>query len=402
MEIYLTTIMNKIQTLRLTLLWLGASVAVAAGPYRIEGVLPEKTTETGYVYLFTVDHNDRDALKDSVPVADGRFLFTGTVERPQFASISPQRKANNWRIVLEPGDIFFQALPEPDRYRVGGAPINDDYNRLCVIPSENYYKADTLLMIRIRAWIDNTWTFEDERAYMRYLRQPELRKATEERTSGEREFMKKYADHPELTAHWVSNSLYDYENNPDVKYVFDRLPEEWQLQITEERKKAQERAMKSIEENPPAWYVQPFPDSLSAGAPYPDGVGETLSGEFATLSSLIEGKRLVLLDFWASWCGPCMEEMPMIAELHRTYGAEGFEVIGISLDTNRNRWKNAIENNAMVWPQLLSTGNPSIHNTYDVQLIPHAVLIDENGTIVARALRGEKLADKIRELLSAD
>lgn len=125
----------------------------------------------------------------------------------------------------------------------------------------------------------------------------------------------------------------------------------------------------------------------------PNGVERRLSD--------LKGK-VVLIDFWASWCGPCRRENPNVVNAYNQYKNRGFEVFSVSLDQAADRWTSAIEQDGLIWPNHVCDMNGwqnAAARDYGVSSIPHAVLIDQNGTIVATHLRGPALGAKINELL---
>ncbi len=121
-------------------------------------------------------------------------------------------------------------------------------------------------------------------------------------------------------------------------------------------------------------------------------------GEPITLSSL-RGKY-VLVDFWASWCKPCRLENPNLVKLYEKYKNKNFEILGTSLDNDRQKWLDAIAADKLVWVQGIDDAENTAGRTYNVQGIPHSVLIDPNGVIVAKDLRGEALAKKLEEIFN--
>lgn len=161
-------------------------------------------------------------------------------------------------------------------------------------------------------------------------------------------------------------------------------------------------------------YKQEYPSSPEAkkfASYFPPGVNDDApeialkdpSGNTYELSSL-KGK-VVLLDFWASWCGPCIREMPNVVKAYEKYKSKGFEIYSVSLDSNKDRWKAAIDRFGMTWPNNVSDlkkWQSAPARQYGVTGIPATFLIDEEGKIVAKNLRGAALEQKLEEYFSAE
>lgn len=139
--------------------------------------------------------------------------------------------------------------------------------------------------------------------------------------------------------------------------------------------------------------------SLKEGSLAPEIEMKDKDGKLRKLSDL-RGK-VVLIDFWASWCGPCRAELPNVVRLYNKYKDKGFDIYSVSLDKDRNAWLQAIQNTGQVWPNHVSDlqgWTSSGGRTYGVSSIPHAVLIDRKGRIIGKNLRGEALAAKLKEI----
>lgn len=131
----------------------------------------------------------------------------------------------------------------------------------------------------------------------------------------------------------------------------------------------------------------------------PDLVGMTPDSQTYSLSKM-RGK-LVLIDFWASWCGPCRKENPNVVANYNKYKDKGFDILGVSLDREPNAWKKAIKDDGLPWHHISDLkGWQSAHAAlYAVSSIPQTVLVDKDGKILARNIRGEQLGAKLKELL---
>jgi len=139
----------------------------------------------------------------------------------------------------------------------------------------------------------------------------------------------------------------------------------------------------------------------AVGQRYKDIKANTPEGTELAVSDVIAGAKVLMIDFWASWCGPCRAEMPHVKAAYERFHAQGFDIIGVSLDQDAEDWKQAIADLGMEWPQIsdLKGWECEGADIYGVRSIPATVLI-KDGIIVARDLRGEKLAEKVEELLN--
>ena len=128
---------------------------------------------------------------------------------------------------------------------------------------------------------------------------------------------------------------------------------------------------------------------------------KNLEGNNVLFSDIVENSRYTLLDFWASWCGPCRKAMPHIKEIYETYGKKGLAVVSLSLDTDGEAWKKAVGELGMTWTQLCNPdgGSREVGQAYGIEFIPTILIISKDGKIVARGIEGEELTKKIEELM---
>lgn len=141
------------------------------------------------------------------------------------------------------------------------------------------------------------------------------------------------------------------------------------------------------------------------GQPYIEVVQPDMNGKQVSLSSVVGNKKnkYVLVDFWASWCGPCMMEVPYLLDVYAKYHKKGFEIYGISHDTDGDRWRNCVKERKMNWIHVseLNRFNNQAAKDYGVRGIPSNFLVDcSTGKIVASNLRGKALEEKLAELLN--
>jgi len=141
-------------------------------------------------------------------------------------------------------------------------------------------------------------------------------------------------------------------------------------------------------------------EAVEIGKMAPDFTMNDAEGNPVALSSF-KGKYL-LIDFWASWCGPCRRENPHVVELYAEFKDKGFDILGVSLDQKKDAWLKAIEDDKLTWnhvSDLKGWGNEAA-KLYAVSGIPHTVLLDKEGKIIAKNLRGDDLRNKVAELLN--
>ena len=133
-------------------------------------------------------------------------------------------------------------------------------------------------------------------------------------------------------------------------------------------------------------------EAVSFAAPSPDGTNISLKDAMG---------KLTIIDFWASWCKPCRIENPNVVRVFNKYHDKGLNIIGVSLDRDKNKWLEAIAADDLQWSHVsnLQFWQEPIAKLYGVRSIPATFLLDENGKIIAKNLRGAALETKIAELL---
>ncbi|MGJ8760669.1 MAG: redoxin domain-containing protein [Polaribacter sp.] len=187
------------------------------------------------------------------------------------------------------------------------------------------------------------------------------------------------------TYFYIKNYMLRYDPLPSVEEAFNNLSEN--IKASKEA-----TVFKSEVEEIKRSFVGGTPDDFSI--PSLDG-GQTTLYEY-------RGKVL-LVDCWATWCGPCIEAMPHIGEIYKEFSPQGLEVLGISYDKDETRWREFLKKNEYItWDQASSLKEwacPS-SKVFSVTMIPATILIDKNGVVAGRNLKGEELEAKIKELLA--
>lgn len=143
-------------------------------------------------------------------------------------------------------------------------------------------------------------------------------------------------------------------------------------------------------------------DPLAIGNIAPSFSAPTPDGKELALEDALG--KYTLVDFWAAWCLPCRRENPNLVRVYEMYKDQGFTILGVSFDREREKWLKAIEDDGLEWNQIsnLSFWNDPIARQYRIRSIPSSILLDEEGRIIAKNLRGKALEFKIRDLLKEE
>ena len=328
------------------------AVGCSNNGYVIEGQVAGMEDQT--IYLM----NDQREAVDSTAMVAGAFKFEGEAEKPaQFYLATDHPFAI---VYVEKGAIAVAgSFEEPQSITVSGTPAND---------ARTAYVA---------------WSSEFMEAY---------RAATpEEQTAMEEEYYATIRERVDQNAGnlfgvklYLSELSYGATAAEMLEQVEKFSPE---MQLTEEIVKLKELAEAKA--------------NVEVGKPFVEVDQPNMEGEAVALSSVVGEGKYVLLDFWASWCGPCMREVPYLLETYKEYKDKGFEIYGVSFDRDAEAWKKAVESKEMNWIHVSEVNyfDNQAATDYAVRSIPSNFLIGPDGTIVAVNLRGEEVQTKIAEVL---
>ena len=142
-------------------------------------------------------------------------------------------------------------------------------------------------------------------------------------------------------------------------------------------------------------------DKAKASGKMIDFTMPDITGKERKLSDFVGNGKYILVDFWASWCGPCLREMPHVKAAYEKYKDKGFDIVGVSLDKDKNAWENAINRLGMEWNHLsdLKGWYSKGAQVYNIRSIPATILFGPEGNIIATNLRGNQLEEKLKEVL---
>ena len=191
----------------------------------------------------------------------------------------------------------------------------------------------------------------------------------------------------------------DFVKNHTDSYVAHYVLDEMKFDL--EMAELRELAELLTNESPYRDNVEKFIENnqrVEIGQPFIDFTLQTVDGKDVNLAEVIKNNKVTMIDFWASWCGPCRNENPVVKAAYEKYHDKGLEIVGVSVDRKEAAWLQAVKEDALPYIQVRDAEG-DVANDYAVVYIPANFLYDQNGVMVAKGLRGEELEAKLAELL---
>lgn len=359
---------------------------VASDGYIINGTAPGVYNGVR-AYLKTVDNQRREVIKDTAIVVDEKFVFKGDIETPQLWYLTINSATGSLPIIIENGAFSISANPDNlASSTITGSKSNDALTTYLHNVQELTNKRNALLA-------ENAGQGRSADPSENTRIATEIKDINQELTAYPMHFV---GEHPDNYFSLVLLESLIATPNSD-------------LEVIEEKYNAMASDLKSseygkrIEDQLEGKKLQTAQFSaLNIGKEAPDFSAPSPDGNQLALSD-IRGKATII-DFWASWCGPCRKENPNVVKVYQKYHDKGLEIINVSLDRpgHKDRWIKAIKDDNLTWHHVsnLNYFNDPIAKLYNINSIPATYILDASGKIVAKNLRGAALDDKIGELLN--
>ena len=333
------------------------------------------------VYLVEEEFiNGPQTVIDSSYVENGNFKFEG--KTPDFVkmyfvqSADPNSRTNLTPVFLEEGTIRINISAEHFTHncKVNGT-INNELLTFYFL--QDRYITDSIMAATNIDWAINGW--DQEREQTEFPRRTKLIK-------------KRWLD--------IQKNMVTLYN----KQVFAPFMIYWEMRrdmTPEQLTELKNQLDPSLANHPYTLALSDYIASTGFGIgnqmpnfSLPDQFGQTV--EWKEFSG-----KYVLIDFWASWCAPCIRELPNIKKLYEECKDMNFEIVGVSLDRDKEKWINAIKEHGMPWPQLcdFKVWDTQPAKLCNVDAVPFTILVDPKGNVIAVNLRGEELANKVKELI---
>lgn len=383
-----------------------AMLSSAQEKFSVKGIASDELNNQ-LLYLCLMDDGEKakEVVLDSAKVKKGKFSFSGVRQTPNIAIIKDM-DGEFYPLILEKGRILMNIEKNERR----GTPLNDTLN---------------IAINRMKPTMDSLMQMEKEMKSMLHgLKDGGLEKMKND-TAFNTKFME-YGKKASLQIESLMKYVNEYKNSLVGVYLFAWGSGMFSLDnievmmkgaspvfsqsivvkdVIEMKKLFRQRVEEEVKKNMSKEQLEQLEArnkkremeaKIKIGQHFPDAKVKDNAGEMKLLSDYVGKGKYVLIDFWASWCGPCRNEMPNVKAAYQKYADKGFEVISISTDRKLKDWRAAISELEMTWPQLL---NVDAADVYGVYAIPTTYLVDPDGTVVEKNLRGKKLEQVLSKLL---
>lgn len=329
---------------------------------------------------------------DSAKIKDGKFEIKGKVKEPSMFALFIKDIQQPIPFILETGEIDVKVDKDSIwKSEIGGTYNNDEFQKFNT-------KINSVQKRLVEYQNKNMQKFMEAQKKKDNLAIENLKKGYSDIQKEMEDYMAKYPEqNPEA---YISLLLIQSQfsspkfNLADVKKTFNKL--DTSLKANKIGKEI-EGKLKAIENN-----NKIKPEAALIGKMAPDFSAKTPQGNVVSLKQSLG--KITIIDFWASWCGPCRKENPNVVALYNELHSKGLNIVGVSLDKDLKKWNEAIAKDKITWTQVsnLKEWEDPIAKQYGVEQIPTTFILDASGIVIAKDLRGEELRTKIIQLLGSN
>ena len=339
--------------------------------------------ENGKKVFVEIQDENGVIAKDTGVIENGKFELKGSTDNIDLGFIRIENEKINLPIILEEGKIKINIVKDSlQKSTIEGTFNNDKFQK--------FNNESVAILEKVKK-------FEKEN-------NPKMQKAlTENDTVTVNKIKKEYKN--------FQNDMNDYskafiKNNPDA-FISVLLLENFLMREyipATEIKSFYDKLDKKLVNTKSAQNIKKTLDLMLAvvvGKPAPKFSAKSPEGKLISLDESLG--KVTIVDFWASWCAPCRKENPNVVALYNEYHSKGLNIIGVSLDQDAKKWKDAIAKDNLSWIHVsnLKYWDEPIGKQYGISSIPATFILDAKGNIVAKDLRGDALRAKVKELLDA-
>ncbi len=353
--------MKKITILVMVGLGLMAGKANAQ-KYTVKGIAP-----AGVKTVYMKNLEERQHV-DSVAVVNGQFAFSGDAAGKIFAQVYTS-KENSLPVVLD-GDVVVYF----DKKSAVGTAENEGLTKWAAEQNKIY---DELVSISMAMREKGQNMSEEEKAQSGQKIEELLQTWTDKAKACCAEKIEA------LFPDYLFRQTFSYMDKGDIIALAEKQPHFLEVSL-----------LAPVKQQMEGWKRQ------AKGVMFTDLAMADTTGVERKLSEFVGKGKYVLIDFWASWCGPCRQEMPFVKAAYEKYHDKGFDVVGLSFDNNAKAWKAAIKKMGLPWHHLsdLKGWECIAGKTYGINSIPATLLVGPDGKIIESGLRGEALEKKLAEI----
>jgi thiol-disulfide isomerase/thioredoxin len=343
----------------------------ADSAYVITGNLDD--VKSGIIYLNIYAEQEK---QESAKIVDGTFMFKGFIQQPVLAVLSIKGKQD-----------YFTFYVEPDTIKISG---NGNSLKDLVVSNSPLNEDDILLKQRLEPV--TRWEEAERKVYEQAVNSKNITvldsldqvdfKILYEKRKIVASFVKDHSQSLRSAMAIADNYVY-YAEADEVEPLYNLLDN---------------NIKKTSEGNKIKKMIDVY-KTVAIGVIPPDITEATPQGNLMSLSSL-KG-RYVLVDFWASWCGPCRRENPNVVKIYNQYKDKGFDIFSVSYDTKKDKWEKAIKDDTLTWYHVsdLKGWKNATSDIYGIKAIPANLLLNTDGRIIAKNIFGKKLSDKLAEII---